>query len=61
MTDGIEKSRFYQAFVFTVDFIYKDAISKLIENGLLIETPTRLYLTETGMDLNNYAVSQFLL
>lgn len=61
MTDGIEKSRFYQAFGFTVDFIYKDAISKLIENGLLIETPTRLYLTETGMDLNNYAVSQFLL
>lgn len=61
MTEGIEKSRFYQTFGFTVDFIYKDVISNLIEEGLLVETPARLYLTETGMDLNNYAASQFLL
>ncbi len=60
MNEGIEKSRFYQKFGFTVDFIYKEVIEKLIYEGLLAETPGRLYLTETGMDLNNYAVSQFL-
>ncbi len=61
MTEGIEKSRFYQAFGFTVDFIYKDALSKLKSEGMLVETPVWIYLTEQGMDLNNYAVSQFLL
>ncbi len=60
MTDGIEKSRFYQAFGLTVDFVYRDAIQKLQEEGMLIETPTRLRLTEQGMDLNNYVAGHFL-
>lgn len=60
MNEGIEKSRFYQKFGFTVDFIYKDAIEKLISEGMLQETTSRLYLTETGMDLNNYAAAHFL-
>lgn len=61
MTEGIEKSRFYQTFGFTVDYVYGDVIRKLSEEGMLVETQTRLFLTETGMDLNNYAVSEFLL
>ena len=61
MTEGIEKSRFYQAFGFTVDFVYGDVIEKLIWEGLIVETTTRLYLTEKGMDLNNYVAAQFLM
>jgi len=61
MTEGIEKSRFYQTFGLTVDYVYGDVIRKLSEEGMLVETQTRLFLTETGMDLNNYAVSEFLL
>ncbi len=61
MTEGIEKSRFYQSFGLTVDFIYHSVLEKLKADGLLIETPTKLYLTEQGMDLNNYVAAQFLL
>lgn len=61
MTEGIEKSRFYQSFGLTVDFVYHSVLEKLKADGLLIETPTKLYLTEQGMDLNNYVAAQFLL
>lgn len=61
MTAGIEKSRFYQTFGLPVDFVYGEVIQKLKSDGLLAETSQSLYLTDTGMDLNNFAVSQFLL
>ncbi len=61
MTEGIEKSRFYRKFGLPVDFVYQETLKKLTSEGLLIETPTRLYLTEKGMDLNNYVAAQFLL
>ena len=61
MTEGIEKGRFYQAFGYSVNFVYQEAIDRLTEQELLVETPVRLYLTERGMDLNNYVVRQFLL
>lgn len=61
MPEGILKSRFYQKFGFSVSFIYKDVLPALKQEGLITETPTRLYLTEKGMDLNNYVAAQFLL
>lgn len=61
MTAGIEKSSFYRAFGFTVDHIYGPVVQKLKEQQLIADTPTRLYLTDRGTDLSNYALAQFLL
>lgn len=61
MPEGILKSRFYQNFGFPVSFIYKDVLPKLKQENLLVETPTRIYLTDKGMDLNSYVAAQFLL
>lgn len=61
MTAGIEKSSFYRAFGFTVDYIYGSVIQKLEEQQLITDTPTRLYLTDRGTDLSNYVLAQFLL
>ncbi len=61
MTEGIEKSSFYRAFGFTVDRIYKDVVQKLSAEGLIVDTATRLYLTDKGIDLSNYVLAQFLL
>lgn len=60
MINGIEKSNFYRAFGFTVDHIYGSVVRKLQEQKLLVDTPTRLYLTERGIDLSNYVLAQFL-
>lgn len=61
MTEGIEKGRFYQTFGFTVDNIYGNIVRMLVEAELLVDTPTKLYLTERGIDLSNYVLAQFLL
>ncbi len=61
MLEGIEKSSFYQKFGFPVGFIYQDVLPGLKQEDLLVETPTRIYLTDKGMDLNNYVAAQFLL
>lgn len=61
MMEGIEKSRFYQAFGFTIDFIYREVIQKLVREELIVDTPTKLYLTDRGIDLSNYVLAQFLL
>ncbi len=61
MTEGIEKSRFYQTFGFTVNYIYKNVLPKLAAEGMIAETQAKLYLTEKGMDFNNYVSAQFLL
>lgn len=61
MINGIEKNSFYQAFGYTIDFVYKDVIQELKKNELIEETPTKLYLTDKGLDLSNYVLSKFLL
>lgn len=61
MPEGIIKSRFYQKFGFPVGFIYKEVLPQLKEDALVVETPTRIYLTDKGMDLNSYVAAQFLL
>lgn len=61
MIRGIERSRFYQLFGFTVDNIYSRVISQLEADELLMQNPERVWLTEKGLDLSNYALAQFLL
>lgn len=61
MIQGIERSQFYQLFGFTVDNIYSRVISQLEADELLLQNPERVWLTEKGLDLSNYALAQFLL
>ena len=60
MMQGIERSRFYQSFGFTVDNIYSKVIARLEAEELLQQNPERVWLTEKGLDLSNYALAQFL-
>lgn len=61
MIQGIERSRFYQSFGFTVDNIYSRVIARLSAEELIQQNPERVWLTEKGLDLSNYALAQFLL
>ena len=38
-----------------------DQIEELIKEGLLVREEDRIRLTDRGIDLSNYALSQFLL
>lgn len=60
MTEGIEKGRFYRTFGFTVDNIYHDVLKRLKEQEFLEENVTHIWLTERGLDLSNFVMSQFL-
>ena len=44
-----------------MDEEYKDNIENLIKEGLLVREEDRIRLTDRGIDLSNYALSQFLL
>lgn len=61
MTDGIEKNAFFHTFGFTVGQIYGEVIQYLQEEELICDTPTRLFLTDKGIDLSNFALAQFLM
>lgn len=60
MIEGIDKNRFYRTFGFTVGQIYGNVIQELAAEDLICNTPTRLYLTDRGIDLSNYVLAQFL-
>ncbi len=61
MIMGVEKSRFYKDCGFTVDNIYYPIVRELKEEGLVEENLERIWLTEKGLDLSNYAMAKFLL
>lgn len=61
MTEGIEKSRFYHTFGFTVDNIYGAVVKVMEQEELIVDTPSRLMLTDKGMDLSNYVLAKFLI
>ena len=61
MLDGIRRSEFEWNFGTTVEAVYGDVLRKLTEEGLLQKQEGRLFLTEKGMDINNYVVEQFML
>lgn len=61
MTEGILKGQFYTKFGVMIEKVYGTILKKLIRDGLMEETPSRLFLTDLGMDLSNYVLAQFLL
>lgn len=58
---GVSEYDFYKSFRVSMDEIYKESIENLIKEGLLVREEDRIRLTDRGIDLSNYALSQFLL
>lgn len=59
--NGVSEQDFYKSFKVSMDEVYKDNIENLIKEGLLVREKDRIRLTDRGLDLSNYALSQFLL
>lgn len=59
--NGVSEYDFYKSFRVSMDEIYKESIENLIKEGLLVREENRIRLTDRGIDLSNYALSQFLL
>ena len=61
MRDGFYRDEFTQAFGIPIEAVYGDALNHLQQEELLLKRGGRIYLTDKGMDLNNYVVAQFML
>ena len=61
MTDGVSLADFEERFGTRMDLIYRDVIAELRREELLDMYEGRVFLTERGMDLSNYAMAKFLL
>jgi oxygen-independent coproporphyrinogen-3 oxidase len=59
-TAGITAEAFYQAFETPIESVYQAPLQQLKQEGLLETREGRIYLTEQGLDLSNYALSKFL-
>lgn len=59
--NGVSEYDFYKSFRVSMDEIYKESIENLIKERLLVREEDRIRLTARGIDLSNYALSQFLL
>ena len=59
--NGVSEYDFYKSFRVSMDEIYKESIENLIKEGLRVREEDRIRLTDRGIDLSNYALSQFLL
>lgn len=65
LIQGVSKAEFLECFGVTVEEIYGDIIEKNKQDGLLKEEvwegEIHILLTEKGIDISNYVMSQFLL
>lgn len=65
MITGISTGEFEQIFEIPVEEVFGEVIEKNIRDGLLerfwVEGEERIRLTETGLDVSNYVMAQFLL
>jgi oxygen-independent coproporphyrinogen-3 oxidase len=61
MNRGVARRDFEENFGVPIEAIYRDQIEKLKQEQLLVVREGRIMLTDRGMDLSNYAMSNFLL
>ena len=61
LTEGISEQDFSRTFGVSVDQMYEGLLEKLISQGLLLRENERLFLTDQGLDISNYVMTQFLL
>ncbi len=61
MTEGIRLAEFEERFGVSFEKIYGKISGKHLEEGLLAEEKGRLFLTERGLDIANYVMSDYIL
>ncbi len=61
MTDGISRTEFEQSFGKPIEAVYQEPLLRLAKEGLLVKHAGRIFLTERGREVSNYAMAQFLL
>ncbi len=61
MTSGISRREFEQAFGITVEAVYGAVLEQQMKDGLLKKENGRIFLSERGLDVSNYVMSQFLI
>ena len=63
MCKGVSKSAFMDRFGVSMDKVYGNVIKHFLQNQLLAEDVNsgRIYLTERGIDISNYVLSDFIL
>lgn len=61
MMEGISRSEFQKMFGVQLEAIYGNVLDKLQQQGLLRQQEGRVSLTEAGISVSNYVLSEFLL
>lgn len=61
MMEGISRSEFQKMFGVQLEAIYGNVLDKLQQQGLLRQQVGRVSLTEAGISVSNYVLSEFLL
>ena len=63
MCKGVSLEEFERRFGVSLRSVYGDVIERFLKNRLLAEDNNsgRIYLTEHGMDVSNYVMSEFML
>lgn len=61
MIKGVSKEEFKHRFNQPINEVYGDVITRMKEEGLLAEEGGQVLLTEEGLDVSNYVMSEFLL
>lgn len=61
MIDGFHRDEFEAAFGVPIEGVYGETLKQLQQEELLLKQEGRIRLTEKGIDVSNYALSQFLL
>ena len=61
MMEGISVDEFEEKFGRKFETVYGNVADKLISQGLLKKNDNRIMLTDRGIDVSNYAMSEFLL
>ncbi|MCI5492703.1 MAG: radical SAM family heme chaperone HemW [Lachnospiraceae bacterium] len=61
MTEGITRQEFYQNFGVQIEGVYGQVLPQLVSEGLIEQKAGQIRLSERGMDISNYVLSQFLL
>lgn len=61
MVDGFHREEFEQTFGVAIEGVYGAELKRLQQEELLIQKEGSIRLTEKGIDVSNYVLSQFLL
>ena len=60
MMCGVGVQKFADEFGKRIETVYGDTVTKLCQQGLLVQEQGRIRLTERGIDVSNYVMAQFL-